>query len=98
PIFFGHTLNVHINTLQALPVEAAAQALQQAGLRFVDRNKPYATALGDAGGTDDVWVSRLRRALTQQKGLSFNLASDNRRKGSALNMVHIAQQWLHQQV
>src|SRR5699024_2391784 len=94
PIFFGHTLNVHINTLQALPVEAAAHALEQAGLRFVDSNKPYATALGDAVGKDDVWVSRLRRDLTQQNGLSFTLVSDNLRKGSALNMVHIAQQWL----
>lgn len=98
PVFFGHTLSVHINTLQALPVEAAAHALEQAGLRFVDDDKPYATALGDAVGNDYIWVSRLRRDLTQQNGLSFTLVSDNLRKGSALNMVHIAQHWLHQQV
>ena len=60
--------------------------------------KPSATALEDAVGSDDVWVSRLRRNLTQPNGLNFTIVSDNLRKGSALNMLHIAQQWLQQQL
>lgn len=97
PVFFGNTLNVHINTLQALPLEAAAHALEQAGLRLPEEGQAVATALENAVGSDLIWVCRLRRDLTQQNGLSFTLVSDNLRKGSALNMVHIAQEWLHQQ-
>src|SRR5699024_1429730 len=98
PVFFGHTLSVQLTTQQTLSVEAAMAALEDAGVRVATDEKPSATALEDAVGSDDVWVSRLRRNLTQPNGLNFTIVSDNLRKGSALNMLHIAQQWLQQQL
>ena len=44
-----------------------------------------------AAGIDDVLVGRIRRDPTVEHGLALFLASDNLRKGAALNAIQIAE-------
>jgi aspartate-semialdehyde dehydrogenase len=46
---------------------------------------------GRAAGIDDVLVGRIRRDPTVEQGLALFLASDNLRKGAALNAIQIAE-------
>jgi aspartate-semialdehyde dehydrogenase len=46
---------------------------------------------GKAAGIDEVLVGRIRRDPTVENGLAFFLASDNLRKGAALNAIQIAE-------
>jgi aspartate-semialdehyde dehydrogenase len=44
-----------------------------------------------AVGADDVLVGRIRRDPATENGLALFLASDNLRKGAALNAIQIAE-------
>ena len=46
---------------------------------------------GKAAGIDEVLVGRIRRDPTVDRGLALFLASDNLRKGAALNAIQIAE-------
>ena len=46
---------------------------------------------GKARAIDDVLVGRIRRDPTVEQGLALFLASDNLRKGAALNAIQIAE-------
>jgi aspartate-semialdehyde dehydrogenase len=46
---------------------------------------------GKATGIDEVLVGRIRRDPTVARGLALFLASDNLRKGAALNAIQIAE-------
>jgi aspartate-semialdehyde dehydrogenase len=51
---------------------------------------PYPTA-ADIGGTDAVYVGRVRNDPSHPHGLQLWVGSDNVRKGAALNAVQIAE-------
>ena len=42
-------------------------------------------------GRDEVFVARLRRDHTHERGINLWVVSDNLRKGAALNTVQIAE-------
>ena len=52
---------------------------------------------GQAAGIDDVLVGRIREDTTQENGIVLFLASDNLRKGAALNAIQIAELLLHRE-
>jgi aspartate-semialdehyde dehydrogenase len=86
PVLVGHTEAVWIETQQPLSPERARELVEAApGIRVVDFPTP-----GQAAGTDDVLVGRIRRDPTVENGLALTLACDNLRKGAALNAVQIA--------
>lgn len=93
-VFYGHTITLHLATAQHLPVEVAEQLLKEAGLAFLPEGKSAPSALTDAVGTNEIWVSRIRPDMASKNGLNLTLVSDNLRVGSALNMLLIAQKWL----
>jgi aspartate-semialdehyde dehydrogenase len=51
----------------------------------------YPTAATDAANQDGVFVGRLRKDLSDDRGLNLWVVSDNVRKGAALNSVQIAE-------
>jgi aspartate-semialdehyde dehydrogenase len=51
----------------------------------------YPTPL-EVEGRDEVLVGRARRDISQPNALEFFVASDNLRKGAALNAVQIAEE------
>ena len=94
PVFYGHSEAVHIETKSKLTAADARQLLSAApGVTVIDdqRDGGYATPVGDAAGTDPVYVSRIREDISHPLGLNLWVVSDNVRKGAALNSVQIAE-------
>ncbi len=93
PVRVGHSAAV-VLTFDRAVAPAAARAAWQAfpGLCVVDEPEAerYPTPL-EATGQDDVLVGRARRDLSDEHVLVFFFASDNLRKGAALNAVQIAE-------
>ena len=87
PVMVGHAEAVWIETDQPLSAEGARALLEAApSVRVDDFPTP-----GRAAGIDEVLVGRIRRDSTIENGLALFLASDNLRKGAALNAIQIAE-------
>src|SRR4051812_4369707 len=93
PVTYSHSESVNLETREPLEVEAARELLSNApGLTMVDdpAANGYPTAL-DSAGKDDVFVGRLRRDPSHERGLCLWVVSDNLLKGAATNAVQIAE-------
>jgi aspartate-semialdehyde dehydrogenase len=87
PVLIGHAEAVWIETENELTPEQARELLGAApSVRLEEFPTP-----GKAVGIDDVLVGRIRRDPTVEQGLALFLASDNLRKGAALNAIQIAE-------
>ena len=87
PVMVGHAEAIWIETDDDLPPERARELLAAAAsVRVEDFPSP-----GKAKGIDEVLVGRIRRDPTVEHGLALFLASDNLRKGAALNAIQIAE-------
>ncbi len=94
PVLYGHSAAVHIQTRSEISAQQARGILSRsAGITVIDepRNGAYPTPATDISGKDDVFVGRIREDRSQGKGLNLWLVTDNARKGSALNIVQIAE-------
>jgi aspartate-semialdehyde dehydrogenase len=86
PVMVGHAEAIWLETEQPLSPARATELLAAApSVRVDDFPSP-----GKAAGIDDVLVGRIRRDPTVENGLALFLASDNLRKGAALNAIQIA--------
>jgi aspartate-semialdehyde dehydrogenase len=93
PVRNCHSESVTLQTREPLSVERARELLEgMDGLTMVDdpRRNAYPTAL-DSAGKDDVFVGRLRRDPSHERGLCLWVVSDNLLKGAATNAVQIAE-------
>ena len=93
PVRVGHSASVNVALGRELgPEEARALWASAPGVMVVDDPGAgrYPTPL-QAEGRDEVLVGRVRRDLSQPRGLEFFIASDNLRKGAATNAVQIAE-------
>jgi aspartate-semialdehyde dehydrogenase len=94
PVFFGHSEAVHIETRDFIgPDQVRGLLLEAPGVVVVDdaQDAGYPTPVTHAAGTDSVYVGRIRRDLSCEKGINLWVVSDNLRKGAALNAVQIAE-------
>ena len=87
PVMVGHAEAVWLETEDELTPEQARSLLEAAPSVRVDEFP----SPGKAAGIDDVLVGRIRRDPTVERGLALFLASDNLRKGAALNAIQIAE-------
>ena len=95
PVFHGHAEAVHIETRAPIPADVATKLLEQApGIVVMDKPEDggYPTPVGDAAGTDPVFVGRIRNDISHPNGLNLWVVADNLRKGAALNSVQIAEE------
>jgi aspartate-semialdehyde dehydrogenase len=93
PVRTSHSESVTLQTREPLSVDDARALLAGApGLTMVDdpATHGYPTAL-NAAGRDDVFVGRLRRDPSHERGLCLWVVSDNLLKGAATNAVQIAE-------
>lgn len=84
PVFYGHSEAVHIETRDKISAAEAQRLLAAApGVVLLDERKPggYPTPVGDASGTDPVYVGRVREDISHPRGLNLWVVSDNVRKG-----------------
>ena len=96
PVRIGHSAAVHAWFDRPVSPEAAREAWAKfPGVEVVDdpATARYPMPL-DVAGRDPVLVGRARVDLLEPNGLAFFLASDNLRKGAALNAVQIAEHWV----
>ncbi|RRV21216.1 aspartate-semialdehyde dehydrogenase [Pseudomonas sp. o96-267] len=91
PVFFGDSLALGVYADSDIDISAVQQLLEVAqGIELVEAGD-YPTAVGDAVGQDQVYVGRVRRGVNDPRQLNLWIASDNVRKGAALNAVQIAE-------
>ena len=94
PVPYSHSLSVNLQTRDDLSVEDARERIAGfPGVVVVDdpATHGYPTAR-DAAGRDEVFVGRLRRDPSHERGLQMWVVSDNLRKGAATNAVQLAEQ------
>lgn len=97
PVLTGHSMSLHIETVDKITAAQARALLADApGVKVKDgmESGMYPTPRLDAEGNDAVWVGRIREDISHPYGLNLWVVSDNIRKGAALNSVQIAQQLL----
>ena len=95
PVFYGHAEAVHIETKAPISEDVATKLLEQTpGIVVMDKREDggYPTPVGDAAGTDPVFVGRIRNDISHPNGLNLWVVADNLRKGAALNSVQIAEE------
>ncbi|MDR2448821.1 MAG: aspartate-semialdehyde dehydrogenase [Prevotellaceae bacterium] len=93
PVMRAHSEAVWLEASRELTLEEVREAFAAgAGLVLMDNpgEKEYPMPLFLAG-KDPVYVGRIRKDLTNPKGLSFWCVSDQIKKGAALNAVQIAE-------
>jgi aspartate-semialdehyde dehydrogenase len=94
PVQVGHSESVIIETGEAVEPEDVRSILERARGVVVEDDpaaRVYPTPLHVAG-RDEVFVGRIRKDLSSDKGIALWIVSDNLRKGAALNAVQIAEQ------
>ena len=62
-----------------------------AGIKLLNGNRAYPTAMTDAVGKTDVFVGRIRKDITHELGINLWVVADNVRKGAAWNALQIAE-------
>ena len=93
PVMRSHSISATIITERAVSVEEARNAIANGdGVKLVDdiNNNVFPMPL-DTSDQDIVFVGRIRRDLTNDKGLSIWCCGDQVRKGAATNAVQIAE-------
>ena len=93
PVMRAHSEAIWVETERPITLEEAKEAFRNSdGVELIDdpANKKYPMPLG-LEGTDPVYVGRIRKDLSNEKGLTFWTVSDQIRKGAALNAVQIAE-------
>ncbi len=96
PVYFGHSEAVNIEfTLPLSPEEARTILAEAPGVSVLDDSavsfypQPWA-----ATGSNHVFVGRIRKDTSHDRGLVMWIVADNLRKGAALNAVQIAEMLL----
>jgi aspartate-semialdehyde dehydrogenase len=93
PVPVGHSESVIIETIDAIEPEDVRAILERAPGVVVEDDpnaRVFPTPLHVAG-KDEVFVGRIRKDLSSDKGIALWIVSDNLRKGAALNAVQIAE-------
>ena len=93
PVLRAHSEAIWVETERELSLEEVREAFKKAkGVKLVDdpEKKEYPMPLF-AADKDEVFVGRIRKDLTNPKGITFWTSADQLRKGAALNAVQIAE-------
>lgn len=94
PVFYGHSEAVNVETREKITAAGVRELLAAApGVQLVDATAPggYPTAAREGGGSDPVYVGRIREDASHPRAVNLWIVSDNVRKGAALNSVQIAE-------
>ncbi len=98
PVMTGHSESLNIETEKPFEVEEIKTLMEESpGIVLQDDpgKNVYPLAI-NAAGKDAVFVGRIRRDFSAENTLNMWCASDNLRKGAALNTIQIAQEIIKQ--
>ncbi len=93
PVFVSHSEAVHVETTEPITVERARELFAAVpGVIVQDDPAAHVYPLAtEAAGRDEVFVGRIRKDPSVERGIAFWVVSDNLRKGAATNAVEIAE-------
>jgi len=93
PVYRAHSEAIWVETKDELTIAQVRAAMQKApGLVVEDDPKTFRYPMPlHATGKDPVFVGRLRKDVTNPKGIAFWCVGDQIKKGAALNAVQIAE-------
>lgn len=93
PVYYGHSVSTNVELKKDFHLDELRQCLEDFnGIVMVDdkENLDYPMPIY-AEGKDEVFVGRLRRDLSLDRGVNMFVVADNIRKGAATNAVQIAE-------
>ena len=93
PVLRAHSEALWVETETPLEISDVRKAMEESeGIVMVDNpaERKYPMPL-DRQGSDPVYVGRLRKDISDDKGITFWTVADQIRKGAALNAVQIAE-------
>lgn len=93
PVMRNHSEALWIETVDELTVEQVREAMEGAeGVTLVDdpSNQEYPMPI-NGEGKDEIFVGRIRKDLTNPKGIALWCVGDQIKKGAALNAIQIAE-------
>jgi aspartate-semialdehyde dehydrogenase len=91
PVAVGHSEAVHLELERPMSPEEVRELLRSVpGVVVIDdpKNSEYPTPL-DVAGKDPVYVGRIRKDPSHERGLALWIVGDNLRKGAALNAIQV---------
>jgi aspartate-semialdehyde dehydrogenase len=93
PVSNCHSETINVETERPLSVEEARRLFEATpGIRVVDDQATAQYPMpSTCDGSDDVFIGRLRKDLSNSNSITFWCVSDNLRKGAATNAVQIAE-------
>lgn len=94
PVFVSHCMSVNVQFEKKIDAKEAEEILYESDGVIVyskDNHMQYATPV-DVVRQDEVFVSRIRDDFTAENTLNLWIATDNLRKGAALNAIQIAEE------
>ena len=94
PVLVGHSESITVETQKNIDIgEVIKDFKEYKGIQLIDDQDPFSfpTAFFEGHGTDDVYIGRVRKGLTNENILNIWVVADNVRKGAALNSVQIAE-------
>lgn len=100
PVLRAHSEAIWIETDETLEISAINDAFDKAeGIVRMDNpaNKEYPMPL-DLAETDDVYVGRIRKDISNEKGIALWVVADQIKKGAALNSVQIAEYLIKKEI
>lgn len=90
PVFYGHTVCVHVQLLEKTTVEGIIEAFKSwPELKAVDDNEEFLTPVSHGVAEDKILCGRIRQSSSGRNAFDFMLMLDNSRRGEALNCVEI---------
>ena len=91
PVFACYSQSVNIEFNEKIDIEDAKEVLSDAdGILILDKPEEYIFATPrDCAGTEEVYVSRIRKDLSVENGINLWSVADNVRVGKALNLVKV---------
>jgi len=96
PVWTSHSESVNVQLKKdASPEEIREVLREMRGVVVMDDPGKHIYPLAvNAAEKDEVFVGRIRKDLSIDKGIDMWVVSDNLRKGAATNAVQIAQEWI----
>jgi len=96
PVYHGHSESINVELKKDFNIEDIFELYKKSeGIVVMDNTKEEIYPMPiDIAGKDEVFIGRIRRDFSVDRGLNLWVVADNIRKGAALNAVQIAETFI----